>query len=724
MTHRFDDEQPDILDSLLSELLGGEKPPDVTDRVLAALHGGSAVGEPDVDGLDTQDAVPEVTVATGTRMEGRPSVAHRRWMVGSGRGSSLVTAACVVLVGTLLGLAGLGFYTWLGRVPVLEESLATSRRTTTQPGPALGSGTEHAHTPTTASATVKPPVTSSPSRSSAGSPAASVAGNQSTDVPGTKLEAPFGQAINDTPPQVSGAPLVPGQLSSVAALDGDNVVREVDRLLNNKLQEVRLVAAAPSTDAEFCRRAYVRLLGRIPTVEELQMFIRDSGEDKRSRLVQYIVEGSPYRQEFAEYWAQFWTNCLLGRTAGTRPGDLADRQAFIEFVREAIDQDRPWNEFVEQLLVASGANRPGSDDFQPAVNFLLAHHSNDGTVETAAIGRLFLARRYQCAQCHNHPFADNLTQEQFWQLNAFLRQLAVERRDEHVRLVDRDASQDVVFFERIDGYQRAVYPVLPDGTKVPTSAKVSHVHRRQWLARWIAQSDALPRATVNRLWAHFFGYGFTQPIDEIHPGNPISHPEVLTLLADQFRAHNYSLRQLISWIARTEAFGRSSRITETNIADAPEAGQGPWFSRYYTRQMQPEAVFDSLRLVAEARRSLGPHADRMRFLGQFAERMGTDDGEELHTFSGDIRQSLLLMTGSAMQQATSSEEGAVLRHVIQSKMSAEEKITHLFLAAVARPPSAQELKLGLEMLAKNPQEIALQDIWWALLNSNEFILDH
>jgi hypothetical protein len=812
------DEMPDVLDSLLSELLGGQRPPDLADRVLRALQNGkleapsaqSSVLGPVTDdllaaestlaefapaqpaptqfasrqsaGSETafpESAFPESVKAEPLAKEGtglKPSVVHPGqfdFVVGQNGGmpgrdcipkaanswtmsdakvdgrtervakvgrrpthwvSWMVTASCVLLLGTLLGVG------WLWQAGYLaghwsDRSVLQSRNEQPphEPGDVIvkqdspllqksGAGDSRR--------TMADRRVAGPAEHQQGSAPVTTSGGSV----GESLAAPFGGGrttedveLHNRVPGTVGAPAIrpdARRSGDVVAWQDDVIVERIDKAIEDRLREVRLVAAGPATEAEFCRRAFVRLLGRIPTVDELQAFILDTRPHKRRYLVQDIVFGETYREEFASYWAQFLANTLIGRTAGTRPTDLADRQVFVEFLRDVLLQDRPWNEVVRQFVEASGSNRPGDDDFQPAVNFLLAYHSPDATVETVAIARLFLGRRYQCAQCHNHPFAEDLSQNQFWQLNAFLRQMRAERRDGRVYLVDRDAASDVVFYEELNGVQRAVFPVLPDGTEVPTSGKIAQGRRRQWLADWLAASPHLSRATVNRLWAYFFGYGFTRPVDELAPGNPVSHPEVLAVLAEQFQAHQFSLRRLIGWIAQTEAFGRSSRISEDNIADMPEHGEMPWFSRYYARQMHPEAVYNSLQLVAQARRSLGAQTDHLQFLGQFAQRMETDDAEEINTFTGDIRQMLLLMTGNPMRRAVSTEEGAVLRHVMESKMSNQDKITHLFLAAVARPPTDRELKLGMDMIARNTPEVALQDIWWALLNSSEFLLDH
>ncbi len=699
MNDDWAEDRDPLLEAALGELLGGERPPDVTQRVIEALGkrtngpGQLFLSEPNVSPAPLDVSCQ----ATLSHQRGRGTSVSRRmpWAM-----RMVVSAVCIVLVGSVLGLTSL----WLVYRPFTLEFTAQSEISSGKGIESLPSG-----------------------RRSDPAPYPSSAGIAKREVPESghpepiALPAPFG---GNNPPGVARRPTVGTTERFVEPWSDERIVEELDRRLTEKLVQIRLVAAPPATAAEFCRRAYLRLLGRIPTVDELQEHLTRKGPDARRLLVEQLVSDSRYRQEFNKYWAQYWTNTLLGRTAGTQMGDRVDREAFAGYLEEAFATDRPWNELVAQMLTATGTNRPGGDSYRPEVNFLVAHHSPDAALETAAVARLFLGRRYQCAQCHNHPFSEDLTQKRFWQVNALFRQTRVEQRGSLVHVTDGDVDQEVVFYEELNGVQRAVYPALPDGSPVAPSGKVSEVRRRELLARWIMQSEDLARATVNRVWAHFFGYGFTRPIDDLSPENPVSHPEVFDLLATQWRARGYSMRDLVRWIALSEAFARSSRVTETNIADMPEEGGTPWFSRYYARLLEPEAVYDSLRLVAEARRSLGPSPERQQFLGQFAHRMGTDDNEEADRFQGDIRQSLLLMTGGLMQKATSSEEGAVLRHVIQSTLMPEEKITHLFLAAIARVPTQRELQQGLKMLSEQPAEVALQDIWWALLNSNEFILDH
>jgi hypothetical protein len=240
---------------------------------------------------------------------------------------------------------------------------------------------------------------------------------------------------------------------------------------------------------------------------------------------------------------------------------------------------------------------------------------------------------------------------------------------------------------------------------------------------------------VNRLWSHFLGFGFTNPVDDLGPHRQPSHPEAFDRLAREFAAHGHDLKRLSRWIVLSEPFGLSSRApSQTDIADnasAPyadfTASGKPLFGRYYMRQLQPEEVYQSL-LVAAGKHPHDASADpaRAAWLSQFARRVGTDDGEEINAFDGSIDQSLAVMNGALMQQAMGAEPSALLARVAESDLPLDKKIEHLFLAAIARAPAPRELEAARQLCSGRADDLrgALQDLWWALLNSNEFILDH
>jgi hypothetical protein len=219
------------------------------------------------------------------------------------------------------------------------------------------------------------------------------------------------------------------------------------------------------------------------------------------------------------------------------------------------------------------------------------------------------------------------------------------------------------------------------------------------------------------------------------PAGSGSHPELLDRLAVEFKAHDYDLKGVIRWVALSDAFGRSSKIASPRGAsltskDLPEAGEVALFSRYYTRQFGAEEAYNSLVQAARIRKTASNIADveqaRVDWLAQFNRPMGTDDADEESHFSGGIGQSLIMMNGDLMRHAASSEHAGLLAGVTASKLKFEDKVGHLFLSALSRDPSRREIDAARMILANSggQEAIALEDIWWALLNSNEFILDH
>jgi len=316
------------------------------------------------------------------------------------------------------------------------------------------------------------------------------------------------------------------------------------------------------------------------------------------------------------------------------------------------------------------------------------------------------------------------------------------------RVVDRDFAGEMgdpedadIYYELRNGKMKVAYPVFVDGTSLAAKyadegedfgnrGYLADVNRREELAGLILASREFDRAIVNRLWAHFLGYGFTKPVDDIGPHNPPSHPELLDQLGQQFRNAQFDLKQLMRWIVLSEPYRLSSRIIDRNESDDPALGARPMFSRFYLRQMEAEQLYESL-LVATAADNTLSRADREdmkdRWLRQFSTAFGTDDNAEATTFNGSIPQALTLMNGELVRRATGNQLGSMLYLVAADpKMDNGEKIRYLYLAAFSRLPTRQELAISNELLAARGGNVgaALQDIWWALLNTNEFILIH
>ena len=510
--------------------------------------------------------------------------------------------------------------------------------------------------------------------------------------------------------------------------------------------ENQLVPSPAAEDGEFCRRCYLDLLGRIPRVAELERYEADRTPDKQRRLVRMLLTDQPYRDELARHWAAVWTNLLIGRQGGADRNEAVDRDGMFQYLLDAFTTNKPYDRMVYELISATGGNRSGSDGFNGAVNYLAGKLDDDATLATAHVSRLFLGLQVQCTQCHNHPFND-WKQNQFWQLNSFFRQTVALRRFEpgsnqvrYVELANQDFAgedrpmepeQARVYYELRNGELEAAFPVFVDGQTIGRSGYLEDVNRREELARMVVASDYLARAAVNRLWAHFLGYGFTKPIDDMGPHNPPVYPELLDHLAGQLRDRQFDLQQLMEWIVLSEPYGLSSRCQTRNVADDPTRGQLPRFSRFYLRQMTPEQLYESLQVVMRSDADTGdavPQAEaRQQWLRQFTIALGTDEGDDATTFDGTITQTLMMFNGQLMQQATSLEPGSYLARITaQTQGQPVRQIQELFLTALSRRPTRGELQRAQALVTGQSDggPAGWQDLWWALLNSNEFILIH
>ncbi|MGE0535235.1 MAG: DUF1549 domain-containing protein [Pirellulales bacterium] len=514
----------------------------------------------------------------------------------------------------------------------------------------------------------------------------------------------------------------------------------IDAQLGQAWQADGIVPSEHASDGEWCRRLFLDLVGRIPTLTETERYLADKRPDKRARLVDELLSTS-YANEYAQAAATRWTNLLIGRAAaGRNRQGLVSREGLEQYLNAAFLENRPYDRIVVELVSANGANQPGSERFNGAVNFLLDNLQDNATSATAKTARIFLGVQVQCTQCHNHPF-NNWKQQQFWGLNAFFRQARALRTFDgtqviSARLEDEDYAGESgdpqtaeIYFERRDNTAVAILrPTFLDGTTIEPAGYVDDVNRRDELARLISKSAELPRAIVNRTWAHFLGYGFTKPIDDMGPHNPITNADLLDRLSQEFVAAGFDLKQLARWIVLSEPYALSSRSGPKNADDDPSLGEPPRFSRFYLRQMRPEELYESLLVAtkAAAEDAEKRQRDRREWLAQFAVSFGTDENDEASTFDGTIPQVLMMMNGDLIRRATMARPGTFLYEVATSASSDRDKVRTLYLAAVGRSPGGDELSAAQRLWIAHGGDTAkaLEDVWWALLNSNEFILNH
>ena len=518
---------------------------------------------------------------------------------------------------------------------------------------------------------------------------------------------------------------------SVAQLSDAEVINEIDRLIRTAWEDNRIQSAAEADDHEWVRRAYLTLTGRIPTIEQASEYISASSPRKRDQLADELLS-SPLT---AENLAVGWTNLLIGRS---NPRDV-DEQSLYSFLLEQFTENRSWMETVGQLIAAEGRS-----DENGATNFLLAHLNDQATPATAVTARLFLGQQVHCTQCHDHPFAKERSQQEFWSLNAFFKQAERKRipvtssgepgMNRQVWMLTDSGESGMTFYDTLRGQKKAVPPQFA-GEALPAEGVAS---RRAELVRLLnADSNRqVARAMVNRTWAQFFGYGFTSPVDDLGPHNPVSHPELFDHLTKSFVQSGYDMQRLMRWMALSQAFRLSSVQSEEAVAiDDPQEGGTPLFSRAYPRQMGPEQVYDSIRIAIRSvsqqpiDSSVGT-AHRKEWVEQFVRSYGTDENDEQLTFDGNISQALLMMNGEDIENAIPLAAGEVTKSLQDRTVS--EAPERLAMATLNRSATENEEKafrnryraLSRSLPAEQAMKTATEDMLWAYLNSSEFVSLH
>jgi Protein of unknown function (DUF1549)/Protein of unknown function (DUF1553) len=517
-------------------------------------------------------------------------------------------------------------------------------------------------------------------------------------------------------------------------------VKLINRAIEKQWSSYRLTPAAAEDDSKWCRRVYLDLIGRIPSVEESQEFLKDKEAGNRERLVNRLLSNPRHTEEFANHWATIWSNILIGRSGGNARNSFISRSGMAKYLRDCFARNKPYDKMVYELLTATGTTKPGTDGFNGAVNFLIDKvNDEEGVQATSAASRIFLGLQVQCTQCHDHPF-NQWKQQKFWEFNAFFRQSRALRRFvpgtrdvDFAELVDQDfegaggqPAEAEIFFQVRNGLTKVAFPVFVDGTEINRSGYVGEVNRRSELGKLVVNNEYLDKMIVNRMWSHFLGYGFSKPMDDLGPHTVLSHPQLLEDLAVEFRKSSHDLRELMRWIALSKPYQLSSKITSGNDKDDPTIGEPPQFSHFYLRQMSAEQLYQSLVNVGgQARGSLEQQQEeRDKWLSQFVVAFGTDEGDEATTFNGSIPQTLMMFNGDLVKRATSIEPGSWLGNLANSNAKLENKVIRIFAAGLARRPRKEELRVAMQLVEarKGKTAEALQDLWWAVLNSNEFIL--
>ena len=526
-----------------------------------------------------------------------------------------------------------------------------------------------------------------------------------------------------------------------AGTTADPVVAKIDDAIEQTWIDFEIQPAPLADDSIWCRRVHLDLIGRIPTVAELDRFLADDREHRRVNLVDRLLTDPSYTADFAGHWSTVWSNLLIGQTGGNENRSMVSREGMKKYLRDAFARNKPYDQLVRDLITATGSAKPGTDNFNGAVNFLIDKVNEEkGTLATSSVSRIFLGLQVQCTQCHDHPF-NQWKQQKFWEFNSFFRQTRGLRRFkdgsndvDYGELVDEDFAGEafdpdnaLVYYEKRNGRVEAAYPVFTDGTAIEHSGLVGVVNRREKLAELVLASEFVDKMIVNRTWAQFMGYGFTRPIDDLGPHNAPTHPQLLEDLAAEFRESSYDLKLLMRWIVLSRPYGLDSKLSADNEVDDPSVGETPKFSRFYLRQITAEQLYASmLGLGGNAMAGNDAQRDQMRerWLEQFVTAFGNDEGTEATSFNGSIPQALMMFNGELTNAAISDAGGSFLSTVATKASTPVDQLNLLFRAGLARRPTKTEQRIAAQLYQSGGHKVMLQDMWWAVLNSNEFILQH
>lgn len=497
------------------------------------------------------------------------------------------------------------------------------------------------------------------------------------------------------------------------------VAGEVDRLIAAAWEANQITPAPRSGDAEFLRRIYLDLCGRIPPAAEVRDFVADKSSDKRQKAVDRLLGTATYIVHSTNLWR-----------AAMIPEADADQQirfflpGFEAWLRSRIAENRNYAEIVEEVLTLPVTQTELQQFQQPDSPTPFAfYRAKEAKPENmaAATARIFLGIRLECAQCHDH-FFDKWKQDEFWSYAAFFGSLP----GSEMMMTDvQEAGDGPAPVAMIPGTDRTVTAAFLDGSQPEWTADTES---RAVLANWVTSPDNpyFAKAAVNRIWANHFGLGLVEPVDDFSGNNPPSHPEVLDLLAEEFVRHNFDVKFIIRVITATQAYHLTSRQTD-------ESQQTPrMFSRMVVKALTPEQIFDSIAQATGYQQPFNPEEPlnfnndtrRQEFIETFA-----NSSEATTEKQSTILQALSLMNGQFVAEATDLSESRTLSAVVEAPfLSTEQKVDALFLATLSRPPGEDEQGTFIAHVeaAEGDQDQlrAYSDIFWALLNSSEFLMNH
>ena len=494
---------------------------------------------------------------------------------------------------------------------------------------------------------------------------------------------------------------------------------QLDQHLVRQWRRLGIAPSDPTDDETFVRRATIDICGTLPTPAEITAYLADDRHDKRSHLINRLLE----RPEYASYFALKWADILRNRGAGYSTSKQRPGTAFFAgWIRDSLAANKPYDQFVTEILTASGSQNENA----PAIWYRSVRTQTD-YVESVA--QAFLGVRIQCAQCHHHPF-ERWSQGDYYGLAAVF-----SRVGRKGGFADAEVPTNEIIYLKDHGdvfHPRSGELVPPKALGGPAFQLTRYDDPRQPFAGWMTSSDNpfFARTMANRMWAHFLGRGIIHPIDDARSTNPPSNPELLDAIAAEFIASGYDMKQLIRLICNSYSYGLDSAPTELNRDDTQT------FARFYPRRLTAEVLLDGISHVLKvptqfAKLPAGTRAIELpdenvpvSFLDVFGRPARTSACECERVDAPSLAQALTLINSQEVQRKLTTKEGYVA-NLVANDLPPDQNINDIFRRVLGRLPQGEELETARAFL-ESEEDLgeAYRSLLWSLLATNEFMFNH
>ena len=487
----------------------------------------------------------------------------------------------------------------------------------------------------------------------------------------------------------------------------------VDELVWKKLESLGIPTSEICDDSTFLRRVTLDLAGRLPTLEEITSFQGNQDSNKRNALIERLLASKDY----ADYFAGKWNSILRNQRTGG--GLTFASMAFHEWIRESIFQHQPYDQFVRDIVAASGsvASHP------PVVWYQQVPDTNQ-RIEDAA--QLFLGQRVQCARCHHHPY-EKWSQADYAQLSAFFTTVSKKNLGD---------PTEPSFFARIGGATArdpsSGQNLVPAGLDSEDMQIAPYEDPREAFASWMTdpENPFFAKALVNRYWKHFMGRGLVEPEDDLRVTNPPSNPELIEGMAEHFVRYGFDTKELIRLIVQSKTYQLSSNAKPRNLGDKRS------YSRYYPKRLQAEVLLDAIDRVTLSPTHFSGVPTSMRavalpdtsfdsyFLTVFGRPQSSTACECERSQEANLSQSLHLLNSEEIQAKLSADGGRAAQ-LAEDQRDDAQKINELYLVAFGRQPDEVEHQASMSYgSSKENKREAYEDLIWSLINSKEFLFNH